>query len=273
MLVYHPFYFAFAYGLGFVVSIACLIIDTGSIWLFGQTKMQKYMIVMDSALLVTASIAGYVPKSTGFWIAIAIFKTFFVMCFTLYSFLRCYSMTSIFIRKLSVFGYGFILISFLFFEFSCYGFVPNKWGAFAFIATLPFATIIANYLSYGIIKLIKKNPLHSSSGKQTRLVWIAYTTILVQNVVAIPSVILVILGDYYENGMLLGFAYCTIPLISFGYTISNFLMTTNRCIEDQTVLTGVEIMTVSWNSSAAPPRRPSVPVNYTPPRRSSAVPI
>eukprot|EP00835_Amoeboradix_gromovi_P004903 NODE_415_length_9032_cov_0.580992.p4 type:complete len:283 gc:universal NODE_415_length_9032_cov_0.580992:3747-2899(-) len=240
MLIYHPYCFAFAYGLEFTISIVSLLIDLYSIWLFGNSKMQIFMLVMDSSLLITTLIVGFTLMKTTHWILLAIFSTVYVMCISMYCFLRFYSILSHLFRKLSYVAFFFNALAFLVFEMSCYGFIPNKIGVYVFIVSLPSSFGIANYLSYRIIRLIHDNPLNKYSGKQTRLVMLAYVCILLQNVLAVPSVVLALVGDFIESSAYLGASYCLISMMSLGYSISNFLMMLNKDLEDRATFISLE---------------------------------
>eukprot|EP00835_Amoeboradix_gromovi_P006423 NODE_752_length_4544_cov_0.307312.p1 type:complete len:295 gc:universal NODE_752_length_4544_cov_0.307312:2674-1790(-) len=253
MLIYNPYYYAFAYGLGFVISFASFMVDFGSICLFGSGKLQRFMILMDSALLVTCSTAGFVPRTTGFWIAMIFMKTLYVMCFSMYSFLRFHAFISKRVRLFSYIGYICITLSFLVFEFSCYGFIPTYYGLYAVFLTLPLAFLITNFVSYRIIKIINKNQLARYSLKETRLSRIAYMTILLQNVVAIPSMTLVLLGNFMQNGMFLALAYAIIPLISLGYSVSNCLIMLNKYMEDEMHCTYATKMRFASDLNRDPP--------------------
>eukprot|EP00835_Amoeboradix_gromovi_P006113 NODE_663_length_5420_cov_0.347679.p3 type:complete len:191 gc:universal NODE_663_length_5420_cov_0.347679:1589-1017(-) len=126
-----------------------------------------------------------------------------------------------------------IALSFLVFEFSCYGFILTYYGLYAVFLTLQLAFLIINFVSYGIIKVINKNQLARYSFKETRLSRITYMSILLQNVVALPSMTLVLLGNFMQNGMFLALACAIIPLISLDYSVSNYLIMMNKYMEDE----------------------------------------
>eukprot|EP00835_Amoeboradix_gromovi_P004381 NODE_337_length_10662_cov_0.497207.p4 type:complete len:260 gc:universal NODE_337_length_10662_cov_0.497207:3832-4611(+) len=235
MLLYHPFYFAFAYGMILVNSITSLIINWSSIRFFGPTKTQYMLITLDVLMITTASVVRWAPKTNITWIFLVFSTATYAHIFTVYFFFRCYKLLS---KKMQSFGYiiytAFYFVLLAFFA-GTFGFISTFTSAFILLSAMPILSVYTNSLLITIIRMIRENPLHSTSGKQTRLMLISYYTMLFVNLFAMSSGVVGLIGAFLENSELFAISIALNSSISFIYAISSGSMMANRYLDDKVI--------------------------------------
>ena len=231
-IFYHPFFLAFAYGIGIVVSLTSLVIDVGSFLLFESSRIQYFMFTMNMIMLLTSCIFRWVEQTTIYWGVLAVLGSTYELMFIMYAYIRIFPMMGKTARRL---GYLIYIVEYpiiLQFQLASMGFLSMSISAIIFISSLPMLLAFVNYQMLTIIILIKQNPLHSTSVKQSRLMIISLYTVLFANFFAIPSAVLVTfsgLTNSVEYGNIgVGFT----PFVGFVYSISNFLMIMNKYLQE-----------------------------------------
>ena len=240
-MLYHSFVFAFCYGIGFITSISGISLTSIAMFTFGSSRIQFYLLFVDLVMLVQSMIARWSTKTDYTWIVILILHGTYTLLYCMYPYLRCYPMMRSKVRILGFIGYPISYAAFLTYELGVYGFISNSLSLIVFVAVLPFVFSFALYQYFKIAMLIKQNPMHNASGKQTRLLVISYYTIIGIVMFAGPGIILGILGSWLENGVIWDANIGSQAALTFVCVVSNFLMTLNRYLQDNSGITGSEI--------------------------------
>ena len=197
--------------------------------------MQYYMMALDLNMFVMSLIARAFPGNIIVGIMVIILAPIYVTMFSMYPFFRCYPMMPKGMRKIGIVGYSISHFVNVLYCFGALGLVANTLAVYVLIAVMPFAFIYGSYLFRMVVTIIQKNPLHTSSGKQIRLMYISNATIVLALTFAAPCCIFAITGLYYDNSPIVEFASAVSTLTVFVCVLSNFLVTANRYLEDKQI--------------------------------------
>ena len=234
VLFYHPFIFSFCYGMGFILSITGMSLTLSSIFIFGSSKMQHYMILVDSIMLIQSIIARWMQLSNGFWITIMLLHATYMISFSIYPFFRCYPMMNKMSRISGYLVYGICYIGFTIYEMGNRGFITIYIGISSFIFTNICVFIFGMSILFKIVALIKENPMHMSSIKQQSIVFVFKHTVAFVFVLACPGTILALVGALTANNAIIDSIIGFTPLIGFVCVLSNVLVTANKSLEEGT---------------------------------------
>eukprot|EP00835_Amoeboradix_gromovi_P004382 NODE_337_length_10662_cov_0.497207.p5 type:complete len:252 gc:universal NODE_337_length_10662_cov_0.497207:4691-5446(+) len=241
MLLYHSFYFAFAYGIVSVMSLTSFCINLECIKLFGGSRLQYLLILLDILMIFTAVVVRTAPRNTILWLFLVFSTATYAFIFTVYFFFRCHSLLPFKMRYFGYFMYFVFYFVLLTFFAGTFGFMSTFIAAIVLVSAMPVLSIYTNSLFAVIIVMIKQNPLHGSSGKQTRLMSITNYTMLFGNLFAMSSGAVGIVGAFLENSTMFAISIALNSIVSFIFAISNVSMTANKYLDDKMSITNSTI--------------------------------
>ena len=234
MLFYHPFVFAFCYGMGFVMSITGLVLTMTSIFVFGSSKMQIYMMFIDLIMFIQSLFARWMPISQSFWILMVVLHATYMISFSIYPFFRCYPMMSKIMRKSGYLVYGLSYVGFMVYQLGMRGFLSVYLGVGSVVGTNTAMFLIGMKILFKITSMIKENPIHAHSVKQRSIVFIFKYTVILVFFLAGPGSLFAICGAVTNNYAMLDSTIGFALLIGFICVVSNFFVTANKVLDEKT---------------------------------------
>ena len=232
MLLYHPYVFGFVFGSALIISFTGLIITSISMIIFTRSKIQYFLVVMDLNMIVQAFLVGNMANSVNTWVMIVVLSPIYSVMFSMYAYLRCYTMMHKTMQYIGLVIYLVTYIAIVFLELGAFNFIENRIGAIFFIAVLPFVAAVAISSLLHIIFLIRSNPMRAINGRQNRLMMISNFTVIFLLLTGTFCGLLTIYSVYFQSSVLWNIAMGLAPLTALVCVLSNFFMTMNRSIED-----------------------------------------
>ena len=186
-------------------------------------------------MLIQSTTATFLSMTTLFWGYNAAMESIYMILFCMYFYVRCYNMMTEREKKVGYLGYPITFMGFVLYMFSCRGFIPNVIGTTAFVIVISFVFVHITYILVSIVLMIKRNPMHTTSSKQTRLMKISNYTIVFVYGFGLPLSITAAIGTYLQINGVIDAAIGLTSVVVFGFALSNIAFTVNRHLEDSQI--------------------------------------
>ena len=223
---------AFSYAGTAAINLCGLTITIVSIYLFG-IKTIDYVSIFRNVLMFLNSLIFLIYSTIyafngdpiefdSYILYVVIPLMLYIVCLSLYPFLRFYNLLPTFARKFAYVGYPLLLGSSAFFFLSFRNNLLFGWLILLIGIVYPF--YITNSALYIVIKTIRANPLSSIDNKQLTIKYISNVVFLLANVlgVTIGAIFMVPIKNIYLVAFVLT---CSVGTL---FDFSEFLLTINK---------------------------------------------